>query len=58
MVSLQIHPSLICSPYAEQALTMAIEAGLPVGVHIDFVTEFHPSQSPFGSEFGRSDMAN
>jgi chitin disaccharide deacetylase len=32
---------LICSPYAEQALANAIEVGLPVGIHIDFVTEFH-----------------
>jgi predicted glycoside hydrolase/deacetylase ChbG (UPF0249 family) len=32
---------LICSPYAEQAITSAFEVGLPVGVHIDFVTEFH-----------------
>ncbi len=32
---------LICSPYAEQSLARAIEVGLPVGVHIDFVTEFH-----------------
>jgi predicted glycoside hydrolase/deacetylase ChbG (UPF0249 family) len=32
---------LICSPYAEQALASANEVGLPVGVHIDFVTEFH-----------------
>lgn len=32
---------LICSPFAEQALTLAFDVGLPVGVHIDFVTEFH-----------------
>ncbi len=32
---------LICSPYAEQALASANEVGLPVGIHIDFVTEFH-----------------
>lgn len=32
---------LIRSPYAEQALARAHEVGLPVGVHIDFVTGYH-----------------
>ncbi len=31
---------LINSPYAEQALASAKEVGLPVGIHIDFVTQF------------------
>ena len=31
---------LIRSPYAEQALSKASGVGLPVGVHIDFVTEY------------------
>jgi predicted glycoside hydrolase/deacetylase ChbG (UPF0249 family) len=30
----------ICSPYAEAAITKANEVGLPVGIHIDLVTEF------------------
>ncbi len=35
---------LIRSPYAEMALSRAFEVGLPVGVHIDFVTEYHLHQ--------------
>ena len=31
---------LIHSPYAEEALSMASEIKLPVGIHIDFVTEY------------------
>jgi len=31
---------LIHSPYAEEAIAMASEISLPVGIHIDFVTDF------------------
>ncbi len=40
---------LVRSPYAQNALEMAQKAGLPVGLHIDFVTPFAQSQAP---EFG------
>jgi predicted glycoside hydrolase/deacetylase ChbG (UPF0249 family) len=42
---------LIFSPHAANGLKMAKEVGLPVGVHVDFVTPFienrHPSQKSF-----------
>jgi hypothetical protein len=40
---------LVRSPYAAQALRMAREIGLPVGIHLDFVTDFVASCS---SHFG------
>jgi chitin disaccharide deacetylase len=40
---------LVRSPYAEQALCMAREIGMPVGIHLDFVTDFVSSCS---SHFG------
>ena len=40
---------LVRSPYAQNALVLAKKAGLPVGLHIDFVTSFAQPAAP---EFG------
>ena len=38
---------LVYSPYAEQALSMASEVRLPVGIHLDLVTDFVEPCSPY-----------